>query len=379
MPPFLFERRDFMKEGAGKEEGEGEADEQRFKSWFARAAATLLIAALLVVISVDRRLDRALPGLAESRVFTIEAGMTFSQLSRELGARGIIDSPFLFNALGRFRGVGQSIRQGEYELPADASTADLLALFVSGTTRQRRLTLIEGWTFAEAFAEIQRGEDIEPVLAGKTMTEIAQAMGLETASPEGMIFPDTYFYSAGDTDLDLLMRANSRLEEVLDREWPLRRSGLPLATPYEALILASIVEKEAAGGGERHLVAGVFLRRLERNMRLQSDPTVIYGLGERFDGDLRVADLQEHTAHNTYRIDGLPPTPIALASRESIRASLRAATLEYLYFVADGRGGHYFSATLAEHNLAVDCFQHKRENAACEQLSQSARKTAERE
>ncbi len=363
----------------GKEGGGG----QRFRLWLALATATLLTTAVLAVVLADRRLNQALPGLAESRIFTIEAGMTFSQLSRELGARGIIASPFLFNALGRFRGVEQSIRQGEYELPAKASAADLLALFVSGTTRQRRLTLIEGWTFAEALAEIQRGEDIEPLLTGKTMTEIAQAMELETPSPEGMIFPDTYFYSAGDTDIDLLMRANGRLGEVLNREWMLRRSGLPLATPYEALILASIVEKEAAGGGERGLVAGVFLRRLERNMRLQSDPTVIYGLGGRFDGDLRGADLREDTAHNTYRIDGLPPTPIALASRESIRASLRAATSEYLYFVADDRGGHYFSATLAEHNLAVDCFQRKRENTACEQLSQptrnGARETAERE
>ncbi|MCY4017758.1 MAG: endolytic transglycosylase MltG [Gammaproteobacteria bacterium] len=372
-----------MKEKKGQGAGEEEGGAQRFRLWLVLAAASLLTAALLAVILADRRLNRALPGLAESRVFTIEAGITFRQLSRELGERGIVDSPFLFNALGRFRGVEQSIRQGEYELPADASAADLLTLFVAGTTRQRRLTLIEGWTFAEALAEIQRGADIEPVLAGKSMSEIAGAMELETPSPEGMIFPDTYFYSAGDTDLDLLTRASSRLEEVLDEEWLLRHSGLPLATPYEALILASIVEKEAAAGGERGLVAGVFLRRLARNMRLQSDPTVIYGLGARFDGDLRVADLREDTAHNTYRIDGLPPTPIALASRESIRASLRAATSEYLYFVADDQGGHYFSETLAEHNLAVDCFQRKRENAACEQLSQPAwnggRKAAERE
>ena len=344
---------------------------QRIKLWFVTVAALLLIPALLTVVLAERQLNQPLPGLAESRNFTIEAGAPFSRLSRQLHEQGIIESVFLFNALARFQGVQQSIRQGEYELPAGASAAELLALFVAGATRQRRLTLIEGWTFAEALTEIQRSEGITAILTGKSMMEIAQAMALDSASPEGMIFPDTYFYAAGDTDLDLLLRASQRLTGVLDQEWLRRKSGLPLYSPYEALVLASVVEKEAASREQRSLIAGVFLRRLAQNMRLQSDPTVIYGLGERFDGDLRAADLEQDTLYNTYRIDGLPPTPIALASLDSIRASLQPVDSRFLYFVADDQGGHYFSETLDEHNIAVDCFQRKAENGACEQLKQT--------
>ena len=328
-------------------------------------AVLLLIFALLALALAQQYLYRPLPTLPAERVFEIEPGTPLARLSRELYDQGIVEYPFLFNLLGRFSGSEQSIRQGEYELPAGATPAELLTLFVTGQTRQYRLTLIEGWTFAQALLEIQSSEGIEPQLLGMTPVAIAQAMNLDVSVPEGMIFPDTYFYAAGDSDLQLLLRANARLREILDPEWESRSADLPLASPYEALTLASIVEKEAANREQRGLISGVFLRRLQSGMRLQSDPTVIYGLGSRFDGDLRSADLSETTSYNTYRIDGLPPTPIALAGLDSIRASLHPTDSEYLYFVGANDGSHYFSETLEEHNAAVDCYQRNRETADC--------------
>lgn len=329
------------------------------------AACMALVAALLVLALAQQYLYRPLATLPEERVFEIEAGTPLARLSRDLRDRGIIEYPILFNLLARFRGFEQEIRHGVYELPAGATPAELLNLFVSGRTRQFRLTLIEGWTFARALAEIQRSEGIEPQLRDMTPEAIAQAMNLEVSFPEGMIFPDTYFYAAGDTDLQILLRANARLREILDLEWESRSEDLSLVSPYQALILASVVEKEAAGSEQRGLIADVFLRRLRMNMRLQSDPTVIYGLGSRFDGDLRAADLDETTPYNTYRINGLPPTPIALAGLDSIHASLRPIASDYLYFVGTNDGNHYFSETLEEHNAAVDCYQRNREETDC--------------
>lgn len=348
---------------------EEEAPSQSFQFRLVFAAALLPVIALFVLVSIEVRFNRPLPGLTETRVFTIAPGASLTELSRNLHEQGIIEQPWLFNALARFRGLENAVREGEYALPAGATSVDLLVLFVSGETLQRRLALIEGWTFAEALAVIQGSEGVKVTLAGASRKQIAEAMGLAGDALEGMIFPDTYFYAAGDSDLDLLLRASARLQQVLGEEWPLREPDLPLASAYEALILASIVEKEAAGPDQRGLIAGVFQRRLGQNMRLQSDPTVIYGLGDAFDGDLRSADLERETAFNTYRIDGLPPTPIALASLDSIRATLRPTPSEYLYFVADDQGGHYFSETLEEHNAAVDCYQRNRDNGSCEQLN----------
>ncbi len=338
---------------------------QRVRGWLLLSAVLLLIPALLVLSLSRQYLYRPLESLPVERVFVIDAGTPFDQLSRNLRDQGIIDYPILFNSLARLQGVEQAIRYGEYELPAGATPAELLALFVSGETRQYRLTLIEGWTFDQALTEIQRGEGIKPELRGMGMEEIAEALQLEVSAPEGMIFPDTYFYAAGATDLQILLRANARLREIVDREWNSRDAGLPLTTPYQALILASIVEKEAANSEQRGLIAGVFLRRLQQGMRLQSDPTVIYGLGSRFDGNLRAPDLDEFSPYNTYRINGLPPTPIALAGLDSIRASLRPTASNYLYFVGTNDGNHYFSETLEEHNAAVNCYQRRRDSANC--------------
>ena len=356
MPRDTDTRRGFMKEKPSRKIS--------LRHW-PLVACMALVAALLALALAQQYLHRPLATLSDERIFEIEAGTPLARLSRNLRDQEIIEYPALFNLLARFRGVEQEIRHGVYELPAGATPSELLHLFVAGRTRQFRLTLIEGWTFAQALAEIQRSEGIETRLRDMPPEMIAEAMNLDVPATEGMIFPDTYFYAAGDTDLQILLRANAKLREILDSEWASRNADLSLASPYQALILASIVEKEAAGSEQRGLIAGVFLRRLQLNMRLQSDPTVIYGLGNRFDGDLRAADLAETTAYNTYRIDGLPPSPIALAGLESIRASLRPTASDFLYFVGTNDGNHYFSETLEEHNAAVDCYQRNREDTDC--------------
>ncbi len=333
-----------------------------------RGAFALLAILLPLLVIVLGYANRPLAGLADERVFAIAPGTPLAALSEELGELGVINHPLLFSAMARLQGAEKSISQGEYLLPAGATPAELLAMFVAGEVRQHRLTLVEGWTFQQALAEIQASEAIKAELAGASLEEIARRMNLEVSSPEGMIFPDTYFHAAGDSDLQLLLRAHSRLEAVLEGEWNSRAADLPLASAYEALILASIVEKEASDAGQRELIAGVFVNRIEQGMRLQSDPTVIYGLGERFDGDLRTADLNDASAHNTYRNHGLPPSPISLAGLGAIRASLQPRRSDYLYFVSTNDGGHHFSRSLQEHNAAVDCYQRSRQEPRCKRL-----------
>ncbi|MBT6058395.1 MAG: endolytic transglycosylase MltG, partial [Gammaproteobacteria bacterium] len=227
---------------------------------------------------------------------------------------------------------------------------------------QYRVTLVEGWTFQQALEEIWNREKISLELKDKNPLEISRLLGIDQETPEGMLFPDTYFYTKGESDLDLLLRANRRLNEVLNQSWESRLGALPFESSYEALILASIVEKESANNSERGHVAGVFVRRLETGMRLQSDPTVIYGMGDRYQGNIARTDLQEQTDYNTYRISGLPPSPIALAGLESINATLNPLESDYLYFVSRGDGSHQFSSNLEQHNQAVQEFQRQAEN-----------------
>ncbi|MEO1932376.1 MAG: endolytic transglycosylase MltG [Pseudohongiella sp.] len=232
-----------------------------------------------------------------------------------------------------------------------------LRKFVAGETLQYRLTLVEGWTFDQALNEIWLSEKVNIELTGLSKSEISVSLNLETENPEGMFFPDTYFYTAGTSDREILLRAKENLENILADAWGNRLGALPLESSYEALILASIIEKESSVESERGHISGVFVRRLEQGMRLQSDPTVIYGLGPDFDGSIKSKDLRNETAYNTYRIKGLPPTPIALAGIESIEASVNPLPSNYLYFVATGDGGHKFSSSLEEHNAAVNEYQ----------------------
>jgi UPF0755 protein len=233
----------------------------------------------------------------------------------------------------------------------------LLRKLAGGEVIQHAITLIEGQTFREMLALIAANDKIVHTLDGASAGEIMARLGHEGENPEGRFLPDTYHFPQGTTDLAFLQRAYNAMERLLAGEWAARARGLPLNTPYEALTLASIVEKETGLAEERPAIAGVFIRRLLKGMRLQTDPTVIYGLGERFDGDLRAGDLRTDTPYNTYTREGLPPTPIAMPGAASIHAVLHPDKGDTLYFVANGNGGHYFSRTLKEHESAVQKFQ----------------------
>ncbi len=292
----------------------------------------------------------------ESFLITVESGQSFSQFLNYLLHLNVVDSTFDIRLYAHFTGKANKIKAGEYEISPEMNVLDLLNKLVSGDIFYRHIMILEGWTLIQALEEIQAHPHIEKSF---NIDNIEDLQNIFSANyyPEGMLFPDTYNFNSGITDQEIIERASNLMQQVLEEEWQRRPLGLPFKNAYEALILASIIEKETAQADERDLIAGVFINRLQNNMRLQTDPTVIYGLGSRFDGDLTRAHLQEITPYNTYRIDGLPPTPIALAGREAIRAALNPDLNNYLYFVARGDGSHYFSSTLEEHNAAVERFQ----------------------
>jgi len=293
----------------------------------------------------------------QSVVVEIPRGTSLRELSENLAARRIVSNPYLFIALGRITGDGSRIQAGEYAVHTGMTPRQLVALFASGKVMQHAVTIIEGWTFRQAFAAIETDDRFVKKLDGVSCDELMVRLGYPGQKPEGRFFPDTYYFTKGTTDIEILRRAHRAMAEILEEEWAGRAPGLPLSSPDDALILASIIEKEAALPAERPRIAGVFERRLALGMRLQTDPTVIYGLGNAYDGDLTKADLSENTPYNTYLHAGLPPTPIALPSRASIHAAVHPAPGDSLYFVARGDGSHQFSATLEEHNAAVRHYQ----------------------
>ncbi len=236
----------------------------------------------------------------------------------------------------------------------------LLQQMVDGEVIQHTLTLVEGWSFKQVMVALRAHHAIRATLQGLTAAEIMSRLGYAGQHPEGRFFPDTYHFPKATSDIEFLRRAYSAMAERLEQEWVAREPDLPLKSAYEALILASIIEKESAVSAERAEIAGVFIRRLNKGMRLQTDPTVIYGMGEAYDGNIRRRDLRHDTPYNTYTRKGLPPTPIAMPGGEAIHAALHPASAESLYFVARGDGTHYFSATLEEHNRAVRKYQLKR-------------------
>ncbi len=293
--------------------------------------------------------------------FEIPAGSAFSRVSNELAQRGVIEHPRVYSWYARLTGQAASIRAGEYLLRDGVTPVELLDQFVAGDVRLYSFTIVEGWTFEELMAELAKSEILEATLTYEDWPALLGQLGIEeNASPEGWFLPETYRFPRGTTDTELLAQAHDLLTDVLAEEWSRRRDGLPLASPYEALTLASIVEKETALAEERPRIAGVFVRRLQQRMRLQTDPTVIYGviygLGEEFDGNLTRRHLRADNPYNTYTRRGLPPGPIALPGQAAIRAALQPADGTELYFVATGLGdgSHKFSTTREEHEAAVD-------------------------
>ncbi|PCI76507.1 MAG: hypothetical protein COB20_10490 [SAR86 cluster bacterium] len=324
-------------------------------------ASVTILAAFFAVALVSYRAvfsEIALDSLESTPVkIEVVAGSSLSRVARELGEAGYLPSPTLFKLWALLQGAENSIQTGEYELQAGITPAQLLNKIVRGESVQYRITLVEGWTFQQALEALWSSENIVSSLKSSSPAEIALRMNLDHENPEGLLYPDTYFYTKGATDIELLLRANERLDTILNEAWESRLGALPYANPYEALTMASIIEKESASNSERGLIAAAFVGRLDLGMRLQSDPTTIYGMGDRYAGNIRRADLLEETPYNTYRIDGMPPTPIALSGEASIVAALNPSASDYLYFVARGDGSHQFSRTLEEHNAAVREFQ----------------------
>ncbi len=309
---------------------------------------------------LQRYLDTPLP-MTSAVVIEIPTGSSMSAVSALLQEQTGLRHPGVLTLWARYHGIDTSIRAGEFELGDGLTPRAALNHLLRGPFVQYPISFIEGTTVRDALNALWSSPKVQRTLQGLGEAELLAALNSPRASLEGLLFPDTYFYTAGTTDLSILRRAAARLDQVLAEEWTLRQDDLPYTSPYEALIMASIIEKESGMISERAEIAGVFVRRLRLGMRLQSDPTVIYGMGDAYQGNIRREDLETTTPYNTYRIDGLPPSPIALSGRDAINASLHPAPGTSLYFVATGEGGHVFSETLEEHNAAVRQYQLGRE------------------
>jgi UPF0755 protein len=293
----------------------------------------------------------------ESIVYEVRKGASLGVVARELHAQGLIERPLYWKLLARLEGKTRSIRLGEFRLSGAMSPSEILDTLVSGATVQYSLTVLEGWNFRQLMAAVAAHPQLIATDITQDPDRLMTHLGQPGMHPEGWFYPDTYHFPKGTTDLAFLERAYGIMASTLEQEWSGREPDLPLDSAYEALILASIVEKETAVASERPMIAAVFLSRLRKGMRLQTDPTVIYGMGERFDGNIRKSDLLRDTPYNTYTRAGLPPTPIALPSGAAIHAVLHPAETDALYFVAKGDGSHHFSATYDEHRDAVIQFQ----------------------
>jgi UPF0755 protein len=283
----------------------------------------------------------------------IKAGQSLRAVAARLASRGVLAYPQDLDWLARLRGVSGKIKAGEYRLKPGLTANGLLNLLISGKVVRHALTIVEGWTFKRMLAALAADRNIRHTLKNVRGKALMARLGHPRQRPEGRFFPDTYRFPRGMSDVSFLRHAYRAMQRRLKAAWRKRAPNLPFKTPYDALILASIVEKETALPKERPRIAGVFVRRLRRGMRLQADPTVIYGLGKRYHGDITAQDLKRDTPYNTYTRGGLPPTPICLPSLISIRAAMHPATGKALYFVAKGDGSHHFSATLKQHDRAV--------------------------
>jgi len=298
---------------------------------------------------------------AQGESIDIARGSSFKEIVRQLRDQGLSSaSPLYWRLLAVQMRVAGKLHAGEYATPVGLTPRQLLANMAAGRVMQRNFTIVDGWTFHEVLVALGKAEKLQHATAGLDDAAIMQKIGAPGEQPEGRFLPETYAYVKGDSDLDILKRAHSAMAKTLDALWPGRDKDLPLATPYDALILASIVEKETGRADERAKIAGVFVRRLEDHMLLQTDPTVIYGMGDSYQGKIHKVDLTTDTPYNTYTRPGLPPTPIALPGKPAIVAALHPAPGSALYFVARGDGSHAFADTLAEQNRNVACYQLKR-------------------
>lgn len=296
----------------------------------------------------------------EGVTYQLVPGSSLASMARDLEQQGYLESALFLRIKARLEGQAGKIKAGEYHLEPGLTPESLLALVVSGQVTRYSLTLVEGWDYRQVLEAVRNHEALERTLEGLEPEQIMARLGHPDLHPEGQFLPDTYHFPRGTRDIDFLKRAFEAMQALLEKEWQGRQEGLPLKTPYEALILASIVEKETGQAEERPEIAGVFIRRLRKGMLLQTDPTVIYGIGEKFDGNIRRRDLKQDTPYNTYVHKGLTPTPISMPGAHAIHSVMHPADGKSLYFVSKGNGYHHFSDTLVEHNRAVRKYQLKR-------------------
>jgi len=322
----------------------------------------LWVAALLAAAGYYQYQEQALLApmpLAGIQEFEVSSGATLPHVAQQLATRGLLKDPSFLVLYARLGRVANQLKAGRYQLTPGMSAWQALLRFNRGEVIQRAFTIVEGWRFQDLLAALRQSDAVQWTLEGKSEAAIMRSLGRPNMSPEGLFYADTYHFPDGTTDQQLLKRAMLTLDHKLAMAWTRRAANLPLKNSYQALILASIIEKETALAEERPRIAGVFIRRLRKGMRLQTDPTVIYGLGAAFDGNLRRRDLRADTPYNTYTRKGLPPTPIAMAGAGAIRAALHPDSGKELYFVARGDGRHYFSRTYQEHLRAVNQYQRR--------------------
>ncbi len=322
-----------------------------------RPAIGLLVVSAMAAVYLFWSWNHSLqPG---TEIYAVKPGMTLRAFARELSSRDVLPESHSFVWLAYLTGHQRDLKTGEYRFRNGMTARELLDQIVAGRVVEYPLVLVEGWTFRQFLDAIEEAPKLTRTLTGLSPRAIMERLGHPGEHPEGRFFPDTYYYSSGQTELAILANAYDKMQKLLQQEWEKRDNNLPFKDPYEALILASIVEKETGRADERRMIAGVFVNRLRHGMRLQTDPTVIYGMGESFDGNLRLKDLRRDTPYNTYTRSGLPPTPVAMPGKESLQAVMHPVVNGALYFVARGDGSHEFSATLEEHNKAVIKYQLK--------------------
>jgi UPF0755 protein len=329
------------------------------KNWFSRLLLIVLLLSsswLVWVVWV--------PVVLPSSPYNITVGpnRTLSQVVRSLQQEGIVRSRGVMVALARIQGTDRHIKAGLYRFNGTASMWDILQRFADGRPDEASVTVIEGWTFTQFRQIVDASPDVQHATQGMSNAQILEQIGVNAPAAEGLFFPSTYYFTPGSSDIDLYKRAYATMQHRLMLAWQARSAGLPLSSPYQLLTLASLIEKETARESDRPMVSAVFVNRLKKGMRLQTDPSVIYGMGEHYDGHIGKADLKRDTPYNTYTRDGLTPTPIALPGDAALLAAAHPAASDVLYFVASGEGGSYFSQTLEQHNGAVRKFILKKGN-----------------
>jgi len=307
------------------------------------------------VIAYDANLFMRTPLHSKDQNFELEVkpGDNIQGIAKNLANRGLLQRPLWLELYTRYTGDARQIKTGEYQLSTAMTPVQLVAEIKKGTQKQYAFTILEGWNIWQLRDALARDPVLKATMQGVDDSELMEFIGADPGHPEGQFLPDTYNFPKGTTDAEFLIRAHQALAAELAVVWGKRAQDLPISSPYEALIVASIIEKETSLAAEREMVSGVIAGRLRKGMRLQMDPTVIYGIGESFNGNITRKDLQKPTPYNTYTIAGLPPTPIAMSSAATLHASVNPASTKALYFVADGTGGHVFNETVEAHNKAV--------------------------